>query len=135
MKLGYVELLGQKHPMCFSYTAMAELEEHFGSLEAMEEQLGAEKLSIYVPAVNALLETLMRAGRIYASAIGEELPPPLTCKVVDVISLEDKREIITAYRTITGHSKREVEVAAKKQEATQAAEQLRGCITTAAAQD
>lgn len=135
MKLGYIELLNQKHPMCFSYAAMAELEEKFGSLEAMDEQLDSPKLSIYVPAVNALLETLMKAGRTYAGAMGEELPPPLPCRVVDVISLDDKREIISAYRTITQDSKREVEVAEKKQEATQAAEQLRGCITTAAGQD
>ena len=70
-----------------------------------------------------------------AAAMGEQLPPELPCRVVDVISLDDKREIITAYRTITRDSRRDVEVAAKKQEATQAAEQLRGSITTAAAQD
>lgn len=135
MKLGYLELLGQKHPMCFSYAAMAELEESFGSLTAMEEQLDSDKLTVYVPAVNTLLETLLRAGRVYATAMGEELPPALPCRVVDVISIDDKREVLTAYKVITQDSRREVEVQAKNAAATQDVEALRGSITTAPGQD
>lgn len=135
MKIGHIELLGQKHPMCFSYAAMAELEEVFGSLKDMEEQLDSNKLSVYVPAVNTLLETLMRAGRVYAAAMGEELPPALPCRVVDVISIDDKREVIAAYKVITKDSRREVEVAGKNAGATQGEAALRGSITTAAGQD
>ena len=130
MKLGYLELLGQKHPLCFSYAAAAELEEAFGSLEAMGDQVDSEKLSVSVPATNTLLEVLMKAGRIYAKAMGEELPPELPCKPVELIQANQRREVIVAFRTITGHSAREVETEGKNAEATQGEEQLRGSIST-----
>lgn len=135
MKLGYLELLGQKHPMCFSYAAAADLEEAFGSLSGMEEQVFSDKLSISVPATNILLETLLKAGRIYAKAMGEDLPNPLPCRPVDLIPANDKRAISAVFTTITGDAKREVEVQAKNAAATQDVEALRGSTTTAPAQD
>lgn len=135
MKLGYLELLGQKHPLCFSYAAAAELEEAFGSLEAMGDQVDSDKLSVSVPAINTLLEVLMKAGRIYAGAMGEELPPKLPCKPVELIQANQRREVIVAFRTITGHSTREVETAGKNAEATQGEEPLRGSTTTGPGQD
>lgn len=135
MKLGYLELLGAKHPMCFSYAAAAELEEAFGSLSGMEEQVFSDKLSISVPATNTLLETLLKAGRIYAKAMGEELPAPLPCRPVELIPANDKRAISAVFTTIAGDAKREVEVQAKNAPATQDEEALRGSITTEPAQD
>lgn len=135
MKLGYLELMGRKHPMCFSYAAAAELEEAFGSLEEMEAQVFDDKLSVCVPATNTLLEVLMKAGRIYAQAMGEELPPALPCRAVDLIPANDKNAIRAVFATITGDARREVEVKAKNAPATQGEEALRGSITTEAGQD
>lgn len=135
MKIGYLELMGQKHPMCFSYSAAAELEEAFGSLEGMEAQVFDDKLTVCVPATNTLLEVLMKAGRIYARAMGEELPAPLPCRPVDLIPANDKKAISAVFATISGDAKREVEVKAKNAPATQGGEALRGSTTTAPVQD
>ena len=135
MKIGYLELMGQRHPMCFSYAAAAELEEAFGSLEGMEAQVFDDKLSICVPATNKLLEVLMKAGRIYAKAMGEELPAPLPCRPVDLIPANDKKAISAVFATISGDAKREVEVKAKNAQATQGEEALRGSTITAPGQD
>lgn len=135
MKIGYLELMGQKHPMCFSYSAAAELEEAFGSLEGVEAQVFDDKLTVCVPATNTLLEVLMKAGRIYAKAMGEELPAPLPCRPVDLIPANDKKAISAVFATISGDAKREVEVKAKNVPATQDEEALRGSTTTVPGQD
>ena len=85
MKVSYVEFLGQKHPLCFSLAASEAILEEFQSLEAMSDAITGEDVAIKVHAIDRVLQILMKAGRIYASACGEDLPPELPCRPADLI--------------------------------------------------
>lgn len=135
MRVGYIELEGARHPLCFSLAAAGELTDAFGDMENMEAALTSSNVSTFAKAVDTTLTVLMRAGRIRAQALGEELPPPLACRPTDLIGVNDKRAIIAIYSTIAKDSKTEVEVEGKNARATQGEELLRGCTTTDTKQD
>lgn len=119
MQLTYIELLGKKHPLCFSLGAAEELTERFGSIEKLDEEIGSKDVGRIAKATNTLLEILLKAGRIYASAMGEDLPEPLPCRPADVIDVRDKTVLANAMAAIRGDTKREVETESKNMEATQ----------------
>lgn len=133
MKLGYIRLMDREYPLCFSYRAAQAVEEAFGSLEAMAEQVEHEKLSVSVPATDTMLGILMEAGRVYTEANGGEVPPPIKCRPSDLLPANNIRELRKAFACIVNDSEREVEVEeepGKNGEATQDEEVLRGCTTT-----
>lgn len=119
MKLTYIELLGQKHPLCFSLGAAEALTEAFGSIENLDKEIGSKDVGRIAKATNTLLEILLKSGRVYASAMGEELPPELPCRPADVIDVRDKSVLADAMAAIRGDTKREVETESKNTEATQ----------------
>lgn len=119
MRVSYIELLGAKHPMCFSLTAATELDEAFGGLDAMSEQIQSGGLAARAVAINKTLEILMRAGRIYASASGMELPDPISCRPADLIDVTDGSAVRAIFSAISGDMEREVETVEKNGEATQ----------------
>lgn len=119
MKTTYIELLGEKHPMCFSLAAAEEMSQRFGGMEKLEEEIGSGDIGRIAAATNALLEILMKAGRIYAEACGEELPKKLSCRPADLIDVRDKNVLAHAMSAIRGDSSREVETISKNMEATQ----------------
>lgn len=119
MKVTYIELLGQKHPMCFSLGASEQLDELFGGLENMDAELHSGNVARVARATNTVLEVLLKAGRIYVSATGEDLPPPLPCRPADLIDVTDKTYGSAIHNTISGDSAREVETVSKNAEATQ----------------
>lgn len=130
MKVGHIELEGVQHPLCFSLAAADELTEAFGDLQAMEDALTSDNVSTFARAMDTTLAALMRAGRIRAQEVGEELPPPIRCRPIDLIGVNDRRAIIAIYTTIAKDSKTEVEVDEKNVRATQGEGQLRGFTTT-----
>ena len=89
MKVSYIELLGEKHPLCFSLAAASEVTEAFGGLENMSKSLSLDDIGKAAKAIDAVLTILMRAGRIYVKASGGELPPELPCRPSDLIDVTD----------------------------------------------
>lgn len=110
MKIKTIELLGEQHPLCFSMTASQNLTERFGSIQAMGEQLMSDDRSIRVDAINDVLTELLRAGRIYAKAKGEELPREITCKPVDIMPPDTAEPVALIISVLAADAKREVEV-------------------------
>ena len=104
MKVSYVEFLGQKHPLCFSLAASEKILEEFKSLDAMSDAIAGDDLANKVHAIDRVLQILMKAGRIYASACGEDLPPELPCRPADLIDVRDPKAtqaIFAVLRSVT----------------------------------
>ena len=118
MKVSYVEFLGQKHPICFSLAASEQLVEAFGSMEQFANELDGGDLAKTARAVDITFQILLKAGRVYASAIGEELPPELPCRPADLIDVRDKSAIAAIFAAIRSDTSRTVEVEPKNGEAT-----------------
>lgn len=118
MKVTYIELLGEKHPLCFSLAAQEALEDTFGSLEAMSEEFSSGENRRIISALDRALSILLKAGRVYLSARGEELPPALPCRPADSIGVTDKEAISAIFRAMSGDSEREVETETKNAPAT-----------------
>ena len=110
MRLTYIELLGNKYPMCFSLAATEKLTSEFGSLEEMQKALTSDNP---VKAVNIMLKILMDAGRKYCEVAGIEQPPSLPCDPADVIDVSDPSAVSVIFKAISSSSEREVEVAGK----------------------
>lgn len=105
MKISYIELLGEKHPLCYSLSAYEEINDTFGSSEAMTEQLKYNDFS----AVDKILGIFLRAGRRYCEAAGEKLPKEITCRIADVIDMRDPDAIGAIFGAIANGGKREVD--------------------------
>lgn len=110
MNIKTIELLGEQHPLCFSMTAAQNLTEKFGSLQAMGEQLMSDDVSIRREAINDALMELLRAGRVYAKAKGENIPPEIPCKVADILPPDTATPVALIVSVMAADAKREVEV-------------------------
>lgn len=119
MRLSYIELLGEKHPMCFSLAASEELSEAFGGIENMQKAVGAKDIGTVAKAVDTILTALLKAGRIYTAAIGDPLPKELPCRPADLIDVTDKDAITAMFSAISDGAAREVEAKPKNADATQ----------------
>lgn len=122
MKVTYIELAGKKHPLCFSLAVSETLDEAFGGLENMQEELYSRNISRISKALDVVLTALMDAGRIYLTACGEgdKLPPRLTCRPADLLDVRDNSIVNIVLSAIMGDSAREVEAVTKNGGATQA---------------
>ncbi len=109
MKVNYIKLLGRDYPLCFSLTASQELSDAFGGLDKMTKELTGKDMGKMVKAVNITLTALMKAGRIYCEAVGQECPEPLPCSPCDVIDMTDPESIKAIFAAINGDSERTVE--------------------------
>ena len=122
MKLHYIELLGRQHPLCFSLAASEDVEAEFGSMKAMFDEMTSGDAARVAKATDKVLRILMKAGRVYASACGEEVPPPLPCRPADVIDAGNREEIskvtTAIIDAIRGDTARTVETQRKNGEAT-----------------
>ena len=119
MRVSYIELLGEKHPMCFSLTAAAEMEEKLGGLEGLADRVQSGSLAQQANAVSQALEILLKAGRIYASASGMELPDPLPCAPADLIDVTDGKAVRAIFSAVSADTEREVVTVPKNQNAAQ----------------
>lgn len=109
MRVSTIELLGKKYPMCFSLTAATEMEDAFGSLDKLSERIQSGSLTQQAGAINKALEILLKAGRIYASASGLEVPDPLPCAPADLIDVTDGKAVKAIFSAVAGDTEREVE--------------------------
>lgn len=114
MKVTYIELLGQKYPMCFSLTASEELDEYFGGLDKMNVALKNGTVGDIAKAANKILEVLMKAGRMYVTMSGGEVPPKLDCKPGDLIDVTDPKAIEAIFAVMKNDTEREVEAIPSK---------------------
>ena len=119
MRISYIELGGNKYPMCLSLTATEELTERFGDLSNMDKALSSGNIAEIARATNDIIEILMKAGRIYATYMGQDVPPELTCKPGDLIDITDGTAIKAIFETIRTEMGREVETKTKNAGATQ----------------
>lgn len=118
MKVTYIELLGQDHPLCFSLAASEKILEQFDSLEDMSEAVTGKDLAKKVHAIDTVLQILMQAGRIYVHALGETLPPELPCRPSDVIDIREPKAVQAIFEAMTAGVKRTVEIEQKNGKAT-----------------
>ena len=119
MKVTYIELMGKQYPMCFSLTAATEMDDAFGGLKHLSDRMQAGNLAQTSAAINTALEILLKAGRIYASACGMEIPDPLPCAPADLIDVTDGEAVKSIFSAISGDTVREVETVPKNGKATQ----------------
>ena len=118
MKVSYIELLGEQHPMCFSLAASEELSAKFGGLEKMENALASKDIAQVAHAVGEVLDCLLKAGRIYVSAAGGELPAELPCRPADLIDVTDGSAVKAIFTAIATDTARMVETKVKNGGAT-----------------
>lgn len=94
MKVSYVELLGQKHPLCFSIGAYEEIGEIYGTMDNMQAEIAADDMVRAAKATEQVLQLLLKAGRSRAKTCGEELPEPISYRIGDLIDIRDGRNLI-----------------------------------------
>lgn len=108
MRLHYIELLEEKHPLCFSLAAAEELDEHFGGLDKMADELTSEDIKCVAKATDKVLTEMLKAGRIYAGAIGMDLPDPIRCRPSDLLDPREGRALMAIFTAIKEDSARKV---------------------------
>ena len=108
MKVHKIELLGKEHPLCFSMAAAEELDEHFGGLDKMADALTSKDIKVVARATDKVLTEMLKAGRIYAAAMGEELPLPLPCRPSDILDPREGRAISAIFVAMKGDTARKV---------------------------
>lgn len=109
MRTSYIELLGRNYPLCLSLSAAEELVNAFGSLDAMADLLDGQDISKMTKAVDTILSVLMKAGRIYAQALGEEVPPELPCRPADLIDVREQHAVQSIFNAMRSDTERTVE--------------------------
>ena len=122
MKVSYIELLGEKHPLCFSLSATEEIVEEFGGTEQMTDAITSGDTVSQLRAVDKVLDILLRAGRRYCEAAGIEMPAKaLRCRPADVMDVTDPSAVQAIFSTISADSARTITATPKNAEPTQGA--------------
>lgn len=90
MKVNYLTLGGQQHPVCFSLGAGEELVEKFGvDLHELPDKLFGGTTAEQLRAMDVMLTVLLKYGRQYAQYAGESVPEPLPCRPIDLIGIDE----------------------------------------------
>ena len=110
MELRYIELLGEKHPLCFSMSAAQNLTRHFGSMEEMGEQIMNEDVSVRRAAVVDVIAEMIRSGRVYAKAMGYDVPNPIPCDIADILEPDTVPLVGLILSVLRRDSSRDVEI-------------------------
>ena len=118
MRMTHITILGRDYPLCLSLTAYAELMEKYGGREGLGNALDNDDESVVAHTLEDVLAILMRAGRIYAGQIGEDVPPELPCRLGDLVDARDPNLIRAVYDTMSKDSTRTVEAVSKNADAT-----------------
>lgn len=110
MDVNYIELGGEKRPICFSLSAIEDIQKEFGGLENMGSGLSSNNIS----AVDKVLGILFDAGRRYCEGVGIDCPAPLKCRPADLMDAQEAAQIVhKIYEAMQKDSSRDVEVASK----------------------
>ena len=97
MKVNYLTLGGQRHPVCFSLGAGEELVEKCGvDLSELPDMLSGGSIAERFHAVDTMLTVLLKYGRQYAKYAGERVPDPLPCRPIDLIGIDEIDDVTSA---------------------------------------
>jgi len=109
MKLTYITLRGEQHPLCYNLYAIEELCDEFGGLDKMADAMNSDSQAEQIRAIGTVLRILMDGGREYCREMGIELPKPIKnpTALIDASSPETITAIFSAIQT---DKKQEVEV-------------------------
>lgn len=118
MRVNYITLKGEKHPLCFSLSAVEAIIEAFGSLDAMTEAIRGDDVLAKLRATNKTLEIMMDAGRHYCAEMGIDMPPAIKCRPGDLIDITDGEAVRAIFSTISADNERTVEAKSKNADAT-----------------
>lgn len=116
MRLKYIELAGEKHPMCFSLSAVEQICDEFGSMDGMTNSLASDDVLAKLKATDRVLDIMLSAGRKYCEVMKIDLPAPLPCRPADLIDVTDPSAIQAIFETIKNDNEREVEAKDPKKE-------------------
>ena len=115
MKTTYITILGERHPLCFSLSAVEEIAEEFGDMEEMTKTVtDSTDLMRQLKGVRKLLDILIRAGRRHFELTGQPLPPEIKGDVADLIDMTDPGAIDSIFAAIGNDSEREIEATPPK---------------------
>lgn len=119
MKLSYIALReGEKHPLCFSLSAMEHVVEEFGDIESMFSKMQSDNMGERIHTITTLLNILIDSGRKYCDLMGIEMPPPIRGNVGDLIDVTDADAIRAIFNVITNDTQRTVEAKSKNADPT-----------------
>lgn len=132
MKINYITLGGQRHPICFSLHAMELIGEEFGSMDQMIAAVQSSDLAQMARSTNRMLEILLESGRLYCQTMGVEVPPELTCAPGALLDISSEEVVQEVFGAITDDQAREVEIKPPKNAgATRSTKAPRGSTSTA----
>ena len=117
MRVGEIEVLGAKYPMCFSTRVVANVCKKFGSLDGLDAALASEDAGALLESTFWLISELSRAGSRYKEFLGENAPKPLDEDTLyTVFGIDDIARLrVDVYSTISVGAKREVEIEEEKE--------------------
>lgn len=117
MKLVYITLRGEQHPLCYNLTAVEEICEEFGSLDGMTEAINSGEQGVQVLALGKVLRCLLDGGRAYCKEMEMDLPRPVRnpSALIDITSPETVKAI---FASVNAGKEAEVEAYSKNVEAT-----------------
>lgn len=112
MKLTYITLRGEQHPLCYNLYAIEKMCDEFGGLDEMSNAVSSDNTGEQIRAVGKVLKILLDGGRAYCAEMAIDVPPAIKnpSAVIDVSSPEMVKAI---FSTINGDKETEIEVAGK----------------------
>lgn len=113
MRISYIDLKGERHPMCYSLMAVESICDEFGGLDEMAKSLDSSALNVRVRAVGKVISILMDAGRAYCEEMGMPLPTKINnpSALIDITSPDAIKAI---FDTIKNGERQDIEVAEPK---------------------
>ena len=117
MKLSYIELRGEQHPLCYNLYAVEEICDAFGSLDEMRTAIESEDKGQQVSAIGKLLRCLLDGGRAYCDEMEIALPRAVKNPAA-LIDVTDPDTVRAIFSTINSDKKTEIEAISKNVEAT-----------------
>ena len=119
MRITYIELAGNKHPLCFSLSATEEICDAFGDTDKMADAITSGNVAEKIKAVDKVLTILLAAGRRYCQEVGMELPPAIKGRPADVIDITSSSAVEAIFDTLKTDTERTVTAQSKNGEPTQ----------------
>ena len=140
MRTGTIEVNQKRYLLCFSARVIRACTERYGTLEAIDKALKADKEAQVMDECFWLLSQMMQAGSRYASLQGIDNPKPLQVDdLYDLCGVDDLMHLkASIFETIENGTQRNIEVETepeKNGEATQPDLSLSGISGTLCASD
>ena len=113
MEVRCVWCLVQRNPLGLCMGASETILAEFKRLDEMRDAIAGDVLVKKGHALDRVLQILMKAGRIYLSACGEDVPPELPCRPADLIDVRDPKATQAIFDVMRSDTERTVEAEGK----------------------